>query len=100
MGKLVIKITVYQDADPDLYDSVSNLPLRRRSAVIRRLWRRGLQAGSPVLATPQPEPAAGVPPAGADGATVAADPGVGGAGGQRLRQDLKVEGLTGLSAFV
>lgn len=99
MGKLVIKITVYQDTDPDLYDSVSNLPLRRRSAVIRRLWRRGLQAGSQTIETPRPEQAPGVQPAGADGAAMTAGPGSAGAG-QRLRQDLKVEGLTGLSAFV
>ncbi len=46
MEKLTIKITVYKDIDPELYDSVSQLPLRQRSAVIRRLWREGLQAGS------------------------------------------------------
>jgi hypothetical protein len=100
MGKLVIKITVYQDADPDLYDSVSHLPLRRRSAVIRRLWRRGLQAGSQTIETPRAEPAPGVQPAGADGTAMTAGPGSDGAGGQRLRQDLKVEGLSGFAAFV
>jgi hypothetical protein len=99
MGKLVIKITVYQDADPDLYESVANLPLRRRSAVIRRLWRRGLQAGSQMIDTPRPEQTPGVPPAGADGAAVTVGQGSDG-GGRRLRQDLKVEGLAGLSAFV
>lgn len=100
MAKLVIKITVYQDADPDLYESVANLPLRRRSAVIRRLWRRGLQAGSQTIETPRPEQAPDVQPAGADGAAMTAGHGSDGASGQRLRQDLKVEGLSGFAAFV
>ena len=44
MEKLIVKVTVYKDIEPELYDSVNQLPLRQRSAVIRRLWWQGLQA--------------------------------------------------------
>ncbi len=97
MGKLVIKITVYQDADPDLYDSVSNLPLRRRSAVIRRLWRRGLQAGSPETVTAQRANSPRLESAGTEGAAMTADQGNGDEG-ELLRRHL--DGLSGLTAFV
>lgn len=97
MGKLVIKITVYQDADPDLYDSVSHLPLRRRSAVIRRLWRRGLQAGSPEAVTAQRANSLRLESAGTEGAAMTTDQG-NGDDGELLRQHL--DGLSGLTAFV
>jgi len=42
VAKLIIKITVDQTTDPDLYASVAPLPRRRRAAVIRRLCSRGL----------------------------------------------------------
>lgn len=45
MEKLLIKVTVYRGTDPDLYDSLVGLPLRQRSTVIRKLWRKGLEAG-------------------------------------------------------
>jgi len=98
MAKLVIKITVYQSLDPELYDSVRDLPLRRRAAVIRRLWRRGLQPGGQGTGTPQPADAPGVgytrePVAAAGQRSDDAD-------GQRLRHDLDGQGLSGLSAFV
>jgi hypothetical protein len=97
MGKLVIKITVYQDTDPDLYESVSNLPLRRRSAVIRRLWRRGLQAGSPETVTAQRASSSRLESAGAEGAAMMADQG-NGDDRELLRRHL--DGLSGLTAFV
>lgn len=97
MGKLVIKITVYQDTDPDLYESVSNLPLRRRSAVIRRLWRRGLQTGSPETVTAQRANSSPLESAGAEGAVMTADQG-NGDDGELLR--LHLDGLSGLTAFV
>lgn len=98
MAKLVIKITVYKEVDPDLYDSVTGLPLRRRAAVIRRLWRQGLQSGNQKFETPRPADAPGVQPAGAVRATVTADQGSGGAGDELLRRHL--DGLSGLAAFV
>jgi hypothetical protein len=97
MGKLVIKITVYRDTDPDLYDSVSRLPLRRRSAVIRRLWRRGLQAGSPETVTAQRANSPRLESAGTEGAAMTADQG-NGDDGELLRRHL--DGLSGLTAFV
>lgn len=97
MGKLVIKITVYQDADPDLYDSVANLPLRRRSAVIRRLWRRGLQPASQETETAQRADPSRVESAGAEETAITTDPGSGD-GGELLRRHL--DGLSGLTAFV
>ncbi|BAV33408.1 hypothetical protein SCL_1094 [Sulfuricaulis limicola] len=97
MGKLVIKVTVYQDTDPDLYDSVSHLPLRRRSAVIRRLWRRGLQAGSPETVMTRRADPSRVESAGAEETAMTTDP-ASGDGGELLRRHL--DGLSGLTAFV
>lgn len=100
MAKLVIKITVYQSIDPDLYDSVSDLPLRRRAAVIRRWWRRGLQPGGQMTESPRPADPPGVAYTREPAAAVAAGQGSDGADGKRLRQDLDGQGLSGLSAFV
>jgi len=72
MEKLVIKIIVYKEVDPDLYDSVGHLPLRQRAAVIRRLWREGLRAGhvgterSPMANTPGAHSTADIPMPGPD----------------------------------
>jgi hypothetical protein len=99
MGKLVIKITVYQSVDPDLYDSVSNLPLRRRSAVIRRLWRQGLQPGSQKDETPRPADLPHAQPSVEEEAVaVAADQGGNGADGNNLLRK-HLGGLSGLAAF-
>jgi hypothetical protein len=97
MGKLVIKITVYKSVDPDLYDSVSGFPLRRRAAVIRRLWRQGLQLGIQKNETPRPADVPRIETTGADGAAVTADQGSGGANDELLRRHL--DGLSGLAAF-
>ena len=96
MGKLVIKITVYQDTDPDLYDSVSNLPLRRRSAVIRRLWHRGLQAGSLETGAARRDDPSRHESADAEGKAMTTDQG--NSDGKLLRRHL--DGLSGLTAFV
>jgi len=97
MAKLVIKITVYQSLDPELYDSVRDLPLRRRAAVIRRLWRRGLQSGGQATETSRP---ADVPGVGYTREPVAAaGQRLDDADGQRLQQDLDGQGLSGLSVF-
>ena len=61
MEKLVIKITVYKDVDPVLYDSVSQLPLRQRAAVIRRLWQEGLWARSQGMEASRPADTQGAP---------------------------------------
>lgn len=98
MKKLVIKITVYKDVDPDLFDSVSHLPLRRRSAVIRRLWRQGLQPGSQKNETPRPVDLPHAQSSGEEGTAVATDPGSGDASDELLRQHL--DGLSGFAAFV
>ncbi|MHB1142847.1 MAG: hypothetical protein ACYC1T_13965 [Sulfuricaulis sp.] len=97
MAKLVIKITVYQDADPDLYNSVSHLPLRRRSAVIRRLWRRGLQPASQETETAQRANSSRLESTGTEGTAMTTDEGSGD-GGELLRRHL--DGLSGLTAFV
>jgi hypothetical protein len=93
MAKLVIKITVHQSVDPDLYESVSYLPLRQRSAVIRRFWRQGLQPANQ-------EREAVHRPTGKEGAAVVADRGSGGVDGKLLRQHLDSQSLSGLSAFI
>lgn len=97
MAKLVIKITVYQSLDPELYDSVCDLPLRRRAAVIRRLWREGLRPRSQTMETLQ----VGLPGAMPTERTVlTADQKKSGADGELLRKDLAAQGLSELSAFV
>lgn len=98
MAKLVVKITVYQSVDPDLYDSVSNLPLRRRAAVIRRLWRQGLLPGSQEIETPRPADLPHAQPSSEEGAAVTADPGSDGADGNKLLRK-HLDGLSGLAAF-
>lgn len=100
MAKLVIKITVDKNVDPDLYDSVVNLPRRQRGAVIRRWWRQGLKLGSQTVATPQPADHPGVGYTSEPGTAIAAGHGTNGTNGKRLRQDLNGQGLLGLSAFV
>lgn len=101
MAKLVIKITVYQSVDPDLYESVSHLPLRQRSAVIRRFWRQGLQpANQEREAVHRQADPPGVHSTGKEGTAVVADRGSGGADGKLLRQHLDSQSLSGLSAFV
>jgi len=100
MAKLVIKITVYQSVDPDLYDSVSNLPLRQRSAVIRRLWRQGLRPGRPKIEAARSVDPPHAQSSGKEGTVVATDQGSGGADGKLLRQHLDSQSLSGLSAFV
>lgn len=98
MGKLVIKITVHQSVDPDLYDSVSGLPLRRRSAVIRRLWRQGLQPGSRKDETPRLADPPHTQLGSEEEAAVTADPGSNGADGNNLLRK-HLGGLSGLAAF-
>jgi len=90
---------VYQSLDPELYDSVRDLPLRRRAAVIRRLWRRGLQSGDQAPETPRPSDVPGVGYTREPVAGAATGHGADGADGKRLRQDLDGQGLSGLSAF-
>lgn len=68
----MIKITVYKEVDPDLYDSVGHLPLHQRAAVIRRLWREGLRAGHvgtecpPMANTPRTHSTTDIPMPGPD----------------------------------
>ncbi|MEK7413103.1 MAG: hypothetical protein AAB263_07285, partial [Planctomycetota bacterium] len=42
MKKIIVKLTVSEDADPELYNAICNIPPRRRGAVLRRLCRQGL----------------------------------------------------------
>lgn len=100
MAKLVIKITVDKNVDPDLYDSVVNLPRRQRGAVIRRWWRQGLKSGSQTVTTPRPAEPPGVAYTSEPVTVVAAGHDANGTNGKRLRQDLDGQGLLGLSAFV
>ncbi|MHB1955447.1 MAG: hypothetical protein ACYCOU_17055 [Sulfobacillus sp.] len=51
MDKIVIKVTVYRNTDPELYDSIQHVPLRRRSTLIRRYWLLGLRPPPPGLFT-------------------------------------------------
>ncbi len=44
MQKLVIKTTVYRLTDRDLYESLSGVPLRQRSAMVRQLCRQALES--------------------------------------------------------
>ncbi|WP_298138316.1 hypothetical protein [Acidiferrobacter sp.] len=96
MEKVVIKITVYKELDPDLYESVSGLPLRQRAALIRRLWREGLIPGGrptethELMVLPATD-LAGQPEPAADN---------NGADKELLRKDLATQGLSVLSAFV
>lgn len=100
MAKLVIKITIDKNVDPDLYDSVAGLPRRQCGAVIRRLWRQALQPGCQGMETPRPADVSGVHSTGNEGTAVAAGLGSGGADGKLLRQHLDGQSLSGLSAFV
>lgn len=100
MTKLVIKITVDRNIDPELYDAVANVPPRQRGAVIRRLWRQGLNPGSQTVAIKQPADAPGVVYTREPVAAAATGQSSDDADGQRLRQDLDSPGLSGLSAFV
>jgi len=100
MAKLVIKITVDRNIDPELYDAVASVPSRQRGAVIRRWWRQGLNPGSQTVATKQPADAPGVVYTREPAAGAATGHGPDGADGKRLRQDLDGQGLSGLSAFV
>lgn len=54
MDKSVIKVTVYRNTDPELYDSIQHVPLRRRSTLIRRYWLHGLRPLHPGLFTIPP----------------------------------------------
>jgi hypothetical protein len=101
MAKLVIKITVDKNVDPDLYDSVASLPRRQCGAVIRRLWRQGLQpANQEREAARRPADPLGAHSTGNEGTAVAAGLGSGGADGKLLRKHLDGQSLSGLSAFV
>lgn len=100
MAKLVVKVTVYQDVDPDLFDSVSRLPPRQRAAVIRRLWRQGLGPGSCGVGGPGPEDSPRPVPTGQSAVSVGAPPEAEDTGSRLLREHLTGPGLPGLSAFV
>lgn len=100
MDKLVIKITVDRNIDPELYDAVANVPPRQRGAVIRRWWREGLKPRSPTLVTARPADPPGVVYTREPVAAAATGQSSDVADGQRLRQDLDSPGLSGLSAFV
>jgi hypothetical protein len=101
MTKLIIKITLYQNVDPDLHDSVSHLPLRQRSAVIRRLWRQGLQFKSEERGMVRcPADLAGTHMMAAERTEVTNDHGSGGADDRLLREHLGRQNISGLSAFV
>jgi hypothetical protein len=100
MAKLVIKITVDKNVDPDLYDSVASLPRRQCGAVIRRFWRQALQPRSQGMETPRPADPLGVHSTGNEGTAVTAGLGSGGADGKLLRKHLDGQSLSGLSAFV
>ena len=98
MEKVVIKMTVIREVEPDLYASISGLPLRQRSSVVRRLWREGVKSESRAIGTVQ---AANLPDAApAERAAPAVDNKIDGADGELLRKDLAAQGLLGLSAFV
>lgn len=62
MEKLIVKVTVYKDIEPELFDSINQLPLRQRSAVVRRLWWQGLQAEVQKANAAQPADAFGALP--------------------------------------
>ena len=100
MAKLVIKITVLQSVDPDLYDSISHMPLRQRSAVIRRYWRHGLQGGSQEIGSSHLGGQLFSQSVVEIGTVASVGHGPGSAGGELLRKDLNGQSLSGLSAFV
>ncbi len=97
MKKIVIKVTIYRDVDPDLYDSVSGVPMRRRSSVIRYWWQRGLQSATALQISARPAEAQKTSIIGnAEGAL----PQLAGVNDKRLGAQLHTEMLGGLLAFV
>lgn len=99
MEKFVIKVTVYRSSDPDLCESLASVPLRHRSTVIRRLWRKGLLVESHAAivtgAIKEREPGLerATPPQGKDASTAVSK------ANSSFQQELDMQHLQGLSAF-
>lgn len=99
LEKLVIKLTVDGNIDPDLVESVKHLPLRQRSALIRRFWRLGLRGGNDVC-TARPQERESMT------ALIPADKETGSSRSRSsldtdlLRRDLNGQSQAGFSAFV
>lgn len=99
MEKLVIKLTVDGNIDPDLVESVKHLPLRQRSALIRRFWRLGLRGGNDAYDA-RPLERENMPVLVPDDKEIASSRSRSNLDTDLLRRDLNGQSQTGFSAFV
>lgn len=99
LEKLVIKLTVDGNIDPDLVESVKHLPLRQRSALIRRFWRLGLRGGNDACAAHQLERER-MPALISDDKEAATSRSRSSLDTDLLRRDLNGQSQAGFSAFV
>ena len=100
LEKLVIKLTVDGNIDPDLVESVKHLPLRQRSALIRRFWRLGLHRRNKSACGIYPEERESVSVPLPSDKESAPSRDMGSLDADLLRRDLNGQSQAGFSAFV